>query len=673
MALTKITSTNIQPGAIESSSLETSGATAGTYGAAAKIPVLSVNAQGIVYAITEADVAGVTDFTYNSSTEVLTISTADGSTFNADISTLASQTYVDTAESDAVTTANAYTDTRESAITTAYQAYADQAELDAVATANAYTDQEVAALVDSSPAALDTLNELAAALGDDPNFATTVSTNIGTKADKTTTITAGTGLSGGGDLSANRSIAISNTGVTAGSYGTSTAIPVITVNAQGQITSASTTAITVGDGTLTVNSGTGLSGSGTFTANQTSNGTITLSHADTSSQASVNNSGANVIQDVTLDGFGHVTGLGSVDLSTQFLGINAKAADSDTLDGLNSTQFLRSDATDTFTGQYLSLNSTGYLRTDNSGYFTAQSGGSGFQFYNSGYNTVRMHISDAGNVGIGTTSPSSKLQVNGSLTIESTGQLNVRYDSSDSYRSTLDWNYLQLGNNGGNSIVAGRTNTGGYLRFFVNNTNDVSSGINGTEAMRIHNSGRISMGAAYTGTTGWLSVSSGSAYPQYLQSTQRYMLGMRNTSVDTNYIWLTHDTRNSQSSMAIHFNGIADRFYFEENGDFTAAGDVVANSDIRLKSNISTINNALDKVLNLRGVEFTKHSENNKVKHIGVIAQEVESVVPEVVSTADDKDNTKSVAYGNMVALLIEAVKEQQEQIDELKRMLENK
>ena len=51
----------------------------------------------------------------------------------------------------------------------------------------------------------------------------------------------------------------------------------------------------VGNGTLTVNSGTSLTGSGTFTANQTGNTTITLSHADTSSQGSVNNSGTNFI------------------------------------------------------------------------------------------------------------------------------------------------------------------------------------------------------------------------------------------------------------------------------------------------------------------------------------------------------------------------------------------
>lgn len=73
----------------------------------------------------------------------------------------------------------------------------------------------IATVVDGSPSTLDTLNELAAALGDDPNFATTVSTNIGLKADKTTTVLAGTGLTGGGDLSANRTFAVSY-GSTAG-------------------------------------------------------------------------------------------------------------------------------------------------------------------------------------------------------------------------------------------------------------------------------------------------------------------------------------------------------------------------------------------------------------------------------------------------------------------------
>ena len=95
-------------------------------------------------------------------------------------------------------------------------------------------------------------------------------------------------------------------------------------------------------------------------------------------------------------------------------------------------------------------------------------------------------------------------------------------------------------------------------------------------------------------------------------------------------------------------------------GTITASGDITAFSDERLKSDIETIDNALDKVMNMRGVSYTKQAE----KGIGVIAQEIEKVLPEVVTDGE----YKSVAYGNIVGVLIEAIKEQQEQIDKLKR-----
>ena len=95
-------------------------------------------------------------------------------------------------------------------------------------------------------------------------------------------------------------------------------------------------------------------------------------------------------------------------------------------------------------------------------------------------------------------------------------------------------------------------------------------------------------------------------------------------------------------------------------GTITAGGDITAFSDERLKSDIETIDNALDKVMNMRGVSYIKQAE----KGIGVIAQEIEKVLPEVVTDGE----YKSVAYGNIVGVLIEAIKEQQKQIDELKK-----
>ena len=100
--------------------------------------------------------------------------------------------------------------------------------------------------------------------------------------------------------------------------------------------------------------------------------------------------------------------------------------------------------------------------------------------------------------------------------------------------------------------------------------------------------------------------------------------------------------------------------------DMSAAGaatfnnDVTAFSDMRLKSDIRTIDNALNRVCDLRGVFFTRDGAAGT----GVIAQEVQNILPEVVHT---KQEYLSVAYGNMVGVLIEAIKELREEVKSLK------
>jgi hypothetical protein len=95
------------------------------------------------------------------------------------------------------------------------------------------------------------------------------------------------------------------------------------------------------------------------------------------------------------------------------------------------------------------------------------------------------------------------------------------------------------------------------------------------------------------------------------------------------------------------------------------ASTFTTSSDSRLKDNVKTLNNAVELVSSLRGVSYDKDGR----RQIGVIAQEIEQHLPEVVETGDD--GFKSVAYGNVVGLLIEAIKEQQQTIKELTTRLE--
>ena len=242
----------------------------------------------------------------------------------------------------------------------------------------------------------------------------------------------------------------------------------------------------VGNGTLTVEGTGALGGSGTFTANQSGNTTISISHDDTSSQSSVNNSGRTYIQDITLDGYGHVTGISS--------------------------------ATETV------------VNTDTN---TTYSAGTGLDLSGTTF-SIETDLRD--------------------------GISYIGYDSGD---------YVQWSNNT-------------YFR----------SVVNGTERLRVDTSG------------------------------------------------------------------------IDVSGRIVADSDITAYSDASLKKDVKTIENALDKTKELRGVEFTRIADDTK--SIGVIAQELEKVLPELVLT--DDEGIKSVNYAQITGLLIEAVKELSAKVEELSK-----
>ena len=148
----------------------------------------------------------------------------------------------------------------------------------------------------------------------------------------------------------------------------------------------------------------------------------------------------------------------------------------------------------------------------------------------------------------------------------------------------------------------------------------------------------------------------------------------------TDYITFTNALR-----MDVFING-SNEFRFESDGDFHADGDIIGFSstvsDSRLKDNIITLGGALDKIKSLRGVSYTWNSGKRKnTNDIGLIAQEVEKILPEVITEkkmplmegADPDTNYKTVNYEKIVPVLIEAIKEQQEQIDKLKKQIESK
>ena len=154
---------------------------------------------------------------------------------------------------------------------------------------------------------------------------------------------------------------------------------------------------------------------------------------------------------------------------------------------------------------------------------------------------------------------------------------------------------------------------------------------------------------------------------------------------------LTISSQNPTGSLILNTNSL-ERFRINSSGNvgigtsspsvrLQVAGDIIANSiagssDNRFKTNVLAIENPLQKVLKLRGVTFdwkTKEFPNrmfSENRAIGFIAQEVEQVIPEVVQTENSTEGFKSVQYDKVVALLVEAIKEQQKQIEQLQQKI---
>jgi hypothetical protein len=255
-----------------------------------------------------------------------------------------------------------------------------------------------------------------------------------------------------------------------------------------------------------------------------------------------------------------------------------------------------------------------------------------------------------GNLGVGTTSePQNRAEIGGSMTVD--GDVGIG--------TTAPTAKLHLSDGAGNSglnvklyeYAAVGTTYSSWSTVIGNNVKASESATNQMENIVSHPS--------YAGSAIYLNGSTGIQFHT------------KSGSATAGAVY-------SSPRMVITSNGYVGIGMPNPGYPLDVAGTIRANnvspSDIRFKENIVPVDSALEKVLNIQGVSFNWKREEFRDKHFpegrhyGVIAQEIEKVLPEVVNTSSQGD--KAVAYTEIIPVLIEAIKEQQKEIDELKKQL---
>ena len=190
--------------------------------------------------------------------------------------------------------------------------------------------------------------------------------------------------------------------------------------------------------------------------------------------------------------------------------------------------------------------------------------------------------------------------------------------------------------------------------------------LDGAPTSNLHAATKAYVDSAVTGGTGTLTtdnISEGSTnlYFTNARADARIPTTVSTFTNDSGYV-TTNTTYTAGNGLSL--SGTEFLMSGSYTGSFTATGDITAYSDERLKRNIETINKPIDIVNSLRGVTYEKDGRDS----VGVIAQETELALPQVVHT--DAEGMKSVAYGNISGVLIEAIKEQQKTIDGLQKQV---
>ncbi len=328
-------------------------------------------------------------------------------------------------------------------------------------------------------------------------------------------------------------------------------------------------------------------------------------------------------------------------------GSAGSAGNADTVDGYHASAF-----------PYRSSGSSGYYQVADWMQFNTTAG-----LYWPSYNGAHIYPNTSTSYG--------SIRIDGSrngwrgITFDGAVTLMMNDNESGHYKDGYGWQFRWYQG----TMYVSRSTYGGGTEYTVVDTGNISSYTAG-------NANSIS--AAVGGTYTWTGVN------YFRTNNGGYCGSLSNASLQA------YSDSNNSAYMSFHKGGqyavnmgldadsvlriggwsaAANRWQLDMSGNMTVAGDVTAYSDARVKENVVTVEDALDRVQKMRGVFYNRTDSDDKKRKVGVIAQEMMEVLPEVVN--QDNAGMYNVSYGNVVGVLIEAIKEQQQQIEELKTKLD--
>jgi hypothetical protein len=303
----------------------------------------------------------------------------------------------------------------------------------------------------------------------------------------------------------------------------------------------------------------------------------------------------------------------------------------------------------------------------------------GFRIWTSnGTNLVeRIRVTSAGNLGVGTTTPDSIFQLGRVFAINqdiNSGYITCNLKANGNYIVSQFATRIHL-----DSAL-------GEIKFSTAPSGSADTAATLTERMRINNAGKVIIGGTTAGTalndSLTVNTASSGGYSGLVcmtaDTSRGYFAGTGNgLEIGVSGSGFLQIVTGGGDRLRITNGGNilmgtttdnGERLYVS--GAIRATGTITANSDLTLKKNLLKIENALEKVEQINGYTYEFKADDSK-RYAGVIAQEIQTVLPEIVNKGND--GILGVEYGNISALLIEAIKEQNIKIKNLETLLASK